>query len=358
MNSSSPTLREAAILLSQLDRQTSELLLDGLPEDEASILREAVRGLDGLETHEVRQILRVFLESGEAQDMVSGIEVDASLREHFAHPRETAPASPDHEGAWDFLQRIDTKQLGKRLSVERPQTTAVVVTQLEPRRAAAVLGHLPPERRAQVVRCLTHLEDQDFAVLEAVRATLVEEFLSASSLQATKTVGRRVAQAIADASPVALRQELSEHLEAAPAISICPRTRSPHPFAARIDDPFCAAYEQDLPRSATPWLSHFTQPRADTHRIGSDSSEDPISICGRATPQQLAQGLQQLDIPTATAALTAMESGMHEATLACLQDPMRSALQEALQAGTSLKLSAIDQALAQLAQRIELDLIP
>src|SRR5512136_636627 len=60
--------------------------------------------------------------------------------------------------SFDSLQKADPAQLSKFIQAEQPQTIALVLAHLNPTQAAALLGSLPAQLRAEVVMRMASLE--------------------------------------------------------------------------------------------------------------------------------------------------------------------------------------------------------
>ncbi len=73
-----------------------------------------------------------------------------------------------------FLAELETNVLCEALLREHPQTMAVVLAHLPPRRAAAVLEQLPALQQAEVARRIVDLDDMDTQVIEELAASFAK----------------------------------------------------------------------------------------------------------------------------------------------------------------------------------------
>lgn len=194
-------LRKAAILLASLDPASADGLLRQMEPGQAARVRAAVSELDAVDEHERRRVIHEFVQAGPrpapaAED--DGVELAEGLRaqllsEPTARPAQTRnsaarPAaarkgaagleppsvgwSPDSAPPFGFLDEIDPVYLAPVLADEHPQTIALVVSHLEPHRAAEVLAALDPTVQAQAIRRMLDLGEPDREILREVEAAI------------------------------------------------------------------------------------------------------------------------------------------------------------------------------------------
>ena len=142
--------RKAAILLIAVGEEISKEILRALPEPDVQRITEELADLRGVPPAVSAQILEEFWELLETQNFImhGGIEyANRLLIEAFGKERaedlmdmirRTQEASHSDLAK---LQRTDPVQLGKLLDSEHPQTIALVLAHLDPRRSAMVLDN-------------------------------------------------------------------------------------------------------------------------------------------------------------------------------------------------------------------------
>ncbi|MGA2265064.1 MAG: FliG C-terminal domain-containing protein [Phycisphaerae bacterium] len=84
-----------------------------------------------------------------------------------------SPVSPQ-EGPWDFLAHLSSEEIASLVAYEHPQTVAIVLGQLAPAAAAAVLAALSEETQAAVARRVAVLHQVDPVVIAEVARTLAQ----------------------------------------------------------------------------------------------------------------------------------------------------------------------------------------
>jgi len=148
--------RKAAVLLMAVGEELAKEILRTLPESDVERLTEEFANLRGITPEITAAILEEFWELLETQGfMVHGGLDYASrlLAETFGKQRaddlmmQLRRAQEAEQGNLAKLQRTDPQQLGKLLDAEHPQTIALVLAHLDPKRASLVLSNLSEEHK-------------------------------------------------------------------------------------------------------------------------------------------------------------------------------------------------------------------
>ena len=84
-----------------------------------------------------------------------------------------------------FLDKADVKSLYSALQNERPQTMALVLSYVDPSKAAGVVEQLPPERQVRVVEAIATMESASPAAIKIIEAEMERKF---SSMMTTSNV--------------------------------------------------------------------------------------------------------------------------------------------------------------------------
>lgn len=214
----SNSLRKAAILVSSLDRQSADALLDSMPDELSARVRQAVLNLDDIDPAEQQTIIAEFLKGKDAAPP-GGVEFESSLVRKFSAPGSTepesaAPSPPAAESPAHFrvLQGATRETLCKFLLREHPQTIALVVAHLPPDRAADVLEGLSSSLQADVLKRVSELEETSPDVLQELERSF--EHLLASEAQASRrrTIGLAAVGAILSAAPDSVRRGMLSNL--------------------------------------------------------------------------------------------------------------------------------------------------
>ena len=77
-----------------------------------------------------------------------------------------------------FLDKADVKSLYSALQNERPQTMALVLSYVDPGKAAGVVEQLPPERQVRVVEAIATMESASPSAIKIIEAEMERKFSS------------------------------------------------------------------------------------------------------------------------------------------------------------------------------------
>lgn len=221
-------LRRAAVLVSALDADSADVLLERLAPQQAGMIRRMLVELLDIDPREQEVIMAEFVsrpKDGSASESGVSLELSGSSLESSADIRRPTPT-------FSFLHDASEDELFELLKGERPQTVAVVVSHLPKQRAAEVLSTLPDALQADVVRRLTRLDETDAEVLADVEKTLELRFRRRLQSDRGRVAGVGAVKGILDdASPDQRRSLLSTIARQDPKLA-SRLTRSTVTFAA------------------------------------------------------------------------------------------------------------------------------
>ena len=158
--------RKAAVLLMAIGEDLAKEILRVLPEADVERLTGELADLRGISPAISAAVMEEFCALLETQGfMVSGGIDYASrlLTDAFGKQRaedmmvQIRRAQELEQGNLAQLQRTDPQQLGKLLDAEHPQTIALVLAHLDPKRASSVLSNLTEEHRVTSLQRLAEL---------------------------------------------------------------------------------------------------------------------------------------------------------------------------------------------------------
>jgi flagellar motor switch protein FliG len=157
---SMPGLRKAAILLVAVGDEIAKKILQNLPEPDVQRLTEELADLRTISPDLSLQVLEEFYELIETQQFMIHGGLDYATRllvDAFGKQRAedllmlVRRAQEASHGNLSMLQKVDPQQLGKFLDGEHPQTIALVLAHLDPKRASLVLDSLSEEQKVAAV---------------------------------------------------------------------------------------------------------------------------------------------------------------------------------------------------------------
>lgn len=159
-------MRKAAIFLVAVGEELAKQILRALPESDVQRLTEELAELSGVTPEISMDVLEQFWELLETQNFVvhggldyaSRLLVDTFGKERADDLLSLVRRSQEAaQGNLAKLQRTDPAQLGKLLDAEHPQTIALVLAHLDPRRASQVLDNLSEEHKVVSIQRLAEM---------------------------------------------------------------------------------------------------------------------------------------------------------------------------------------------------------
>jgi flagellar motor switch protein FliG len=156
-------VRKAAILMVAVGDEIGKKIIQNLPENDVQRLTEELAGLKNIPPDLSFEVVEEFYEMLETQQymMHGGLEYATKLLvDSFGKQRAedllalVKRAQEANQGNLAMLQKVDPLQLGKFLDGEHPQTVALVLAHLDPKRASQVLDSLGDEHRVDAIRRL------------------------------------------------------------------------------------------------------------------------------------------------------------------------------------------------------------
>jgi flagellar motor switch protein FliG len=156
-------LRKAAIFLVAVGDDLGKKILQNLAEADVRRLTEEIAELRSIPPEVSLEVVEEFREMLETQQYMvhGGLDYATKLLvDTFGKQRAedllalVKRAQEASQSDLSMLERVDPQQLGKFLESEHPQTIAIVLAHLDPRKASVVIDSLSEERRVQSIRRL------------------------------------------------------------------------------------------------------------------------------------------------------------------------------------------------------------
>jgi flagellar motor switch protein FliG len=174
-------VRKAAVLLVAVGEDMAKEILRALPEVDVRRLTEELADLRGVTPDLSAEVLEEFWQLLETQNFMvhGGLDVASRLlTEAFGKERAedlllmVRHSQQEAMGNLAKLQLTDPQQLGKLLDSEHPQTIALVLAHLDPRRASQVLDNLSEEHKVVSVQRLAEMRQFSPEMAQKVAHTL------------------------------------------------------------------------------------------------------------------------------------------------------------------------------------------
>jgi flagellar motor switch protein FliG len=158
--------RKAAILLVAVGEELAKEILRVLPDNDVQRITEELADLRGVTPDVSGEVLDEFWELLETQNFMVHGGLDYASRllvETFGAERAedllalVRRSQEAAQGNLAKLQRTDPQQLGKLLDAEHPQTIALVLAHLDPRKASQVLDNLSEDHKVVSIQRLAEM---------------------------------------------------------------------------------------------------------------------------------------------------------------------------------------------------------
>jgi flagellar motor switch protein FliG len=159
-------VRKAAVLLVAVGEEPAKEILRVLPEVDVQRLTEELADLRGITPELSAEVLEEFWQLLETQNFMihGGLDYASRLlKETFGKERAddllmmVRQSQEAAQGNLAKLQRTDPQQLGKLLDTEHPQTIALVLAHLDPKRASLVLDNLSEDHKVLSIQRLAEM---------------------------------------------------------------------------------------------------------------------------------------------------------------------------------------------------------
>ena len=188
--------QKAAAVIVSLGAEKASLLYQYMePEDVETLTLEVAR-LGMLDAETTEAVLEEFYQSCMTNKAVTegGLEyARAVLEKAFGSQAainlldKVTKSLKNREFA--FLNKAEVKSLYSALQSERPQTMALVLSYVDPGKAAGVIEQLPPDRQIKVVEAIATMESASPAAIKIIEKEMEKKFSSMLTTSNVKVGG-------------------------------------------------------------------------------------------------------------------------------------------------------------------------
>jgi flagellar motor switch protein FliG len=191
--------QKGCIFLISLDEAVATRILSHLSEDEVRLLRKTAETLKELEPGALAFVYREFSEKLQqgVPTVLKGSGpylrrlVGKALGEGVASDVWSEGKKPINPGK--AFENPDIPTILGIIEREHDQTVAVILSQLSPAQSSDILGRLPVERQAQILRRLAQLQSVPAAVIEEIEKQFASEMETVGDVQLRETDGQKSA---------------------------------------------------------------------------------------------------------------------------------------------------------------------
>lgn len=206
-------IRKAAVLITALDQETADQLLDQMTPEQAQLVRNAALDLGEISRLETSQVIEEFLQSNSP---ASGVEIDPSLADKLTGTDDLVDVDPglpaEPEQPFRFLHEAEPETLSDLLRWEHPQTIAVVLSHLPPSQGMQVLVHFSDSLQNQILQRMIGLENTNPKVIHNIEQELERLFARKIHSRSESAAGLLAVQAIFKQADAHHRQQLLKNM--------------------------------------------------------------------------------------------------------------------------------------------------
>ena len=180
-------LRKAAVLMIMIGDELARSMYQNLSERELQLLTEEIASVRDVTPEVASGVLEEFYQLIETQQYMvhGGLEYATKLLvDAFGKQRagdllsQVKNAQEAQHSDLAMLQEVDPHQLSKFLEGEHPQTVALVLAHLDPKRASQVLQQLADGQRVDSIRRLAEMQQFSPEMAQKVALVLHKRLLS------------------------------------------------------------------------------------------------------------------------------------------------------------------------------------
>ncbi|HMA61990.1 MAG TPA: flagellar motor switch protein FliG [bacterium] len=220
-------VEKAALLLISVGETKAAEIMKHLDEKELEEIAVEIAKKNEVKGNEIGSTVEEFFQSMQAKDYISKGGLDyakKALEEAWGHKKaeeiiQKAEAATK-VSAFYLLQTVDDKQLQNFLQNEHPQTVALILANINPKKAATILSELPEDQQTEISYRLATMEKTSPELINDIESALREQMGSVFGQEVSKMGGSEaVAEILNSASRSAEKTILSDIKEKDPKLA-------------------------------------------------------------------------------------------------------------------------------------------
>jgi len=213
--------QKAAIALVAFGTEVASLVMKTLNDEDLEKLTVEIANLREVPPEAEEKIISECHEIFMARHYISqgGIEFAKQILENAVGTKRALDIlnrleSSLRTSGFNLLKNIDPRQLVNFIQNEHPQTISLILTQLTPHQAAAVLAELPPELQSKVALRVAGMEKISPDVLKEVETTLEKHFQDTAGRDLSVSGGAKSIAEILNLIETAAEKNILQAIEA------------------------------------------------------------------------------------------------------------------------------------------------
>lgn len=189
-------IKKAAILMISLGPETSAEIMKMLPDSYIQKISYEIANIDYVKPEERESIIDEFMDMTQAREYIldGGIDYAKDLLNKALGPQRAKEVIDMlnqiqlREKPFDIARKADTAQLTTLLLSEHPQTVALILSYIQPEKAANVLAEFPEEEQVEIAERIGTMSGTTPAIIERIEKVIESKFSSFIEND-TETVG-------------------------------------------------------------------------------------------------------------------------------------------------------------------------
>ncbi|WP_409273972.1 flagellar motor switch protein FliG [Neobacillus sp. SCS-31] len=180
--------QKAAILLLSVGPDVSAGIMKNLDEKEIEAITKEITSLRKVTSNVKDQIMKEFHQLAVDANLVSygGIDIATDLLKRTFGPDKAAGFLKRMDGSaedkpFKFIQNVEQMQIFNLLQYENAQTIALVLSYLDPEKAAATLSAFPSEQQIEIAMRIAMMDTASPTIVQQVEQVLEEKLNMTSS---------------------------------------------------------------------------------------------------------------------------------------------------------------------------------
>ena len=187
---------KAALLLISIGEKKAAEIMKHLDEKELESVAVEIAKKSEVKGDEIGSAIEEFFQNMQAKDYINKGGLDyakKALEEAWGHKKaeeiiQKAEAATK-VSAFYLLQTVDDKQLLNFLQNEHPQTVALILANINPTKAAAILSELPENKQTEISYRLATMEKTSPELINEIESALREQMGSVFGQEVSKMGG-------------------------------------------------------------------------------------------------------------------------------------------------------------------------
>lgn len=189
-------IKKAAVLMIALGPETSAEIMKILPESYIQKVSYEISNIDYIKPEQIDAVIEEYMDMSQAREYVldGGIDYAKDVLNKALGPKRAQEIIGVlnqiqlREKPFDIARRADTNQLANLLKGEHPQTIALVLSYIQPEKAASILSKFSEEEQIEIAERIGTFARTSPAIINKIEKVIENKF-SNHIEQESETVG-------------------------------------------------------------------------------------------------------------------------------------------------------------------------